>query len=120
MPLLFIIFCLSACTDRESEVVVNDAVKAEKEDKVGNNTSLNIGMDVQKLSTTSATKKIHFVDKKYTKFWDIIKYNSIDTEYNNTRIKKNNIRLSKKANMKYAEEWLDAYEEEIKGPIDID
>lgn len=114
MPLLFIIFCLSACTDRESEVVVNDAVKAEKEDKVGNNTSLNIGMDVQKLSTTSATKKIHFVDKKYTKFWDIIKYNSIDTEYNNTRIKKNNIRLSKKANMKYAEEWLDELDKTYK------
>lgn len=114
MPLLFIIIALSACTKKDSTVVVNDSVKAEKDEKVVGDTYSDAKSDTQKLSTTSATSKIQFVDKKYTEFWDTIKYNNIDKEYNNTRVKKNNIRLTKKANIKYADNWLDELDKTYK------
>ena len=114
IPFIVIIFALSACTKKEAVVVVNNSVKADNDDKVVENKSVDSGLYTEKLSTSSATDKIKLVDKKYSNFWDSINSNYIDDEYNNTKIIKDNVRLGKKANVKYAEAWLSELEATYK------
>ena len=106
IPFIVIIFALSACTNKEAVVVVNNSVKDDNDEKVDGNKFTESGLNTEKLSTSSATDKIKLVDKKYSEFWDSINSNYIDKEYNNTKIIKNNVRLGKKANVEYAEDWL--------------
>lgn len=114
IPFIVIIFALSACTKKEAAVVVNNSVKVDNDEKVDENEYVEFGLSTEKLSTSSATGKIKLVDKKYSEFWDSINSNYIDNKYNNTKIIKNNVRLGKKANVKYAEAWLSELEATYK------
>ena len=44
IPFIVIIFALSACTKKEAVVVVNNSVKADNDDKVVENKSVDLGI----------------------------------------------------------------------------
>lgn len=107
IPMLLIIVVLIACSKKDAEVVVNSYVKADTKSKKDGLSNDYFNPEHKKINTTSATDKIRFVDKENKDFWNAIKYNYIDSEYNNTKIKIDNIRIYKKVNIKYADQWVE-------------
>lgn len=106
IPMLLIIAILLACSKKDAEVIVNRYIKADSENKVDGLGSMESNLYSEKLVTTSATDKIKFVNKENKVFWNTIKYNYIDNQYNETKVQKDNIRICRKANIKYAEQWI--------------
>ena len=62
IPFIVIIFALSACTKKEAVVVVNNSVKADNDDKVVENKSVDSGLYTEKLSTL-ANHRIMAIDR---------------------------------------------------------
>lgn len=107
IPMLFIIVVLVACSKKDAEVVVNSYIKADTKGKKDGSSNSYFNPEYKEIKTTSATEKIRFVDKDNKNFWNAIKYNYIDNEYNKTRIKIDNIRIYRKSNLKYADQWIE-------------
>ena len=110
---------LVSCRKSEAKVVVNEEVVETSMKKSGAIFVEDDNIYTQHLSTSSAATKINFIDAKHKVFWNEVNDNYIDIEYNNTKVKKGNIRLLCKANQDYASKWLDELDKTYNDLVDI-